>query len=76
MREWDCRVTSGYLKFMYPVIYRLHAEFNLSEMQAEGRQLERTMIADVKSLWLTVYFISMSKWKRRMRIQSMYSLEK
>lgn len=47
MREWNCKVTSGYLKFMYPLIYRLQAEFNLSEMQAEGRQLERTMIADV-----------------------------
>lgn len=66
---------SGYLKFMYPLIYCLHAEFNLSEMQREGRQLERAMIADAKSLWLTGYFISMPKWKKRKRIQSMYSLE-
>lgn len=34
---------------MYPLIYRLHAEFNLSEMQREGRQLKRAMIADAKS---------------------------
>lgn len=36
-------------KFMSPLIYRLHAEFNLSEMQREGRQLKRAMIVDAKS---------------------------
>lgn len=74
MKECDCRVASGYLKFMYPLIYRLHAEFNLSEMQAEGHQLERTMIADVKSLWLTGYFISMFKWNKNTKY--VYSLWK
>lgn len=59
---------SGCLKFMYLLIYCLHAEFNLSEMQCEGRQLERAMIADAKSLRLTGYFISMSKWKKGIRI--------
>lgn len=67
---------SGCLKFMYLLIYCLHAEFNLSEMQCEGRQLERAMIADAKSPRLTGYFISMSKWKKKIRIQSVYSLEK
>lgn len=69
-------VASGCLKLMYFLIYCLHAEFNLSEMQCEGRQLERAMIADAKSLWLTGYFISMSKWKKGIRIQSVYSLAK
>lgn len=55
---------------MYPLIYCLHAKFNLSEMQREGRQLERAMIVDAKSLWLTGYFISMFKWKKKRRIQS------
>jgi len=44
-------------------------------MQCEGRQLERAMIADAKSLRLTGYFISMSAWKKRIRIQSVFTGE-
>ena len=41
---------SEYLKFIYLLMYCLHVEFNLSEIQCEGHQLERAMIADAKSL--------------------------
>jgi len=56
-------------------MYCLHAKFNLSEMQCEGRQLERAMIADAKSLRLIGYFISMFAWKKRIRIQSVFTGE-
>jgi len=36
-------------------IYRLHAEFNLSETQRERRQLERAMIVDARSLGMLLF---------------------
>lgn len=62
---------------MYPLIYRLHAEFNLSEMQREGRQLKRAMIADAKSSSHGIFYskVQMEKGYGNTKYVYVYPLE-
>lgn len=57
---------------MYPLIYRLHAKFNLSGMQREGRQLKRAMIADAKSGSQDILFRCRNKGKSEGNIKSVF----